>query len=130
MDIISVILGTGICFALFAAAIILAFFFLDIRVKWRRRKESKKIRDPRRGYEGKFLSVSPYVRFRWTSKEINDAFGRAVKKMEKETGRKWYETSPEEPKVSQKTFKQPFYCHWRNGEWDKKFRDKDGNVVE
>ena len=125
MDIISIILGAGICFSLFAAAFILSFFFLDIRVKWRRRK--CKCRED----SGKeILSASPYVRFRWTSKEINDAFGRAVKKMEKETGRKWYETPSEEPGVSQKTFKQPFYCRWQNGEWDKKFRDKDGNIVE
>lgn len=35
-----------------------------------------------------------------------------------------------ESKQDQKTPKQPFYCHWRNGEWDGKFRDKDGNIVE
>ena len=25
--------------------------------------------------------------------------------------------------------RQPFYCHWHNGVWDGKFRDKNGNVV-
>jgi hypothetical protein len=25
---------------------------------------------------------------------------------------------------------QPFYCHWKNGKWDKKFRDKNGKVIE
>ncbi len=125
MDIISVILGTGICFALLAAAIILAFFFLDIRIKWRRRK-CKCFREPKE----EILSVAPRVKFRFTEKEINRAWKTAIKKRESETGRKWYEMPPDEPEVPQKTSKQPFYCHWRNGEWDKKFRDKDGNIVE
>jgi hypothetical protein len=45
-------------------------------------------------------------------------------KKEKTTGK------GEKAKTSTPSAKQPFYCHWKDGEWDGKFRDKDGNIVE
>jgi hypothetical protein len=41
----------------------------------------------------------------------------------------WWERILEKP-GEEALRQQPFYCHLKNGKWDKKFRDKDGNVVE
>jgi len=35
-----------------------------------------------------------------------------------------------EKKETESPFKQPFYCHLKNGKWDRKFRDKNGKVIE
>ena len=36
----------------------------------------------------------------------------------------------EETPSKKPEFKQPFYCHWKGGKWDGKFRDVFGNIVE
>lgn len=78
-------------------------------------------------YDGKHFYWDP-KKIIFSREELRSAWRKVMGKFDKNS------TAPKgeqpKPKDVKKQPKQPFYCHLVNGEWDRKFRNKDGNIVE
>ncbi|MCK9352465.1 MAG: hypothetical protein WCT49_06010 [Candidatus Paceibacterota bacterium] len=77
-------------------------------------------------YDGKHFYWDP-KKIEFSRKEIKAAWRKVMTE--------FYDTDKgskvKKPKTEQeKPPKQPFYCQWQNGEWDRKFRDKNGNEIK